>query len=179
MLFKTSWIGLRASQRGKRWHTTGAHGDRVGCGGRREVASLCAPGKGAARRSEGLGVRSQLVRCRPHLLGMRIFRGVGSTHRGASYSARVAAARSAGRVARPLRGAVGPHPSAPLEPDRGCAGPGPLYHPTVKLTNKLSPVVRSTRKNRGFRDFPDMPCVKRSFFLFSLFFLFFFFLWIF
>lgn len=40
LLFKTSWIGLRSSQSGKRWHKAGAHGERVGCGGRRDAASL-------------------------------------------------------------------------------------------------------------------------------------------
>lgn len=76
LLFKTSWIGLHASQRGKRWRRAGAHGDRGGCGGRRAEASLGAPEKGAAPSSEGLGVRAQPVRGRPHLLGTRIFRGV-------------------------------------------------------------------------------------------------------
>lgn len=168
---KTSWIGLSSSHRGRRWRRAGAHGDRAGCGGRREVASPRAPEKGAARGSEGLGARVLLVWSRPHLLGTRIFRGVGSTHCGASCSVRVAAARSAGRVARPLRGAVGPQPGAPREPDRGCAAPGLLYHPAVKPINELSPRVRSIQKSRGFRDFSDTPCVKRAFFfLFSIFF---------
>lgn len=33
VLFKTSWIGLCASQRGQRGHRAGEHGDRMGCAG--------------------------------------------------------------------------------------------------------------------------------------------------
>lgn len=84
-------------------------------------------------------MRAQPVWSRPPPLGTRILRGVSLTPRGPADSARVAAARSAGRAARPLRGAAGPHPSAPLEPDRGRAASGPLYQPTLKPINKLSP----------------------------------------
>lgn len=67
-LFTTSWIGLGGESAGTGWERT-------------ETEPGVVAGEKWPRRSEGLAVKSQPARSRPHLLGTRIFRGVGSPHR--------------------------------------------------------------------------------------------------
>lgn len=139
LVSKSPPSGLRASQRRRRLHNAGAHGPAVGRRGWREAASRRAREEGAARRSGGLGGKSQPARGRRRLLGTRIFRGVGPAPERA-YLARVAQAE--------LRGLC-EGPSAPG------ASPGHVYHPRVRSVISCLRSARSIRKNTYFGGFSE------------------------